>query len=215
MNDTQLQIPNQGDALLPAQNSFSQTGDKNLQVLHADIVENYKHDTIVINTGTAKEAQAMTNVATSGMNREYYNLIVWGSDEINDDYVTIDKSRALTEYMTDSVFATFTPLTADKLSEIFRMPTIITTENHEYGKTDDDHMAKYGLITDIREVSNGFRIYFNKLNEIPQQRLNELSEDLDLWSTTHFTEFNRSHWSIKNIDLVAELKKASIPVLSM
>lgn len=131
MNDTQLQIPNQGDALLPAQNSFSQTGDKNLQVLHADIVENHKHDTIVINTGTAKEAQAMTNVATSGMNREYYNLIVWGSDEINDDYVTIDKSRALTEYMTDSVFATFTPLTADKLSEIFRMPTIITTEDRK------------------------------------------------------------------------------------
>ncbi|SJZ94306.1 hypothetical protein SAMN02745116_01909 [Pilibacter termitis] len=215
MNDNQLQIQGQGEALFPTQNSFTQTGDKNLQVVHADIVENHKHETMVINTGTAKEAQAMTNVATSGMNHDFYNLIVWGSDEISDNYVTIDKSRALTEYMTESVFAAFTPLTANKLSEVFRMPTIITSENHYYGYTDDDHMAKYGLITDIREVSSGFRIYFNKLNEIPQQRLNELSEELDLWSTTHFTEFNRSHWSIKNIDLVTELKKAGIPVLSM
>ncbi|HFU3862579.1 TPA: hypothetical protein ACGPAZ_000210 [Streptococcus suis] len=215
MNDNELQIQGHGDTLVPTQNAFSQIGDKNLQVAHADIVENHKHKTVVINTGTAREAQAMTNVATSGMNHDYYNLIVWGSEEIGDDYITVDKDRALTEYMTDSVFATFTPLTADKLSEIFRMPTIITNENHYYGYTDDDHMAKYGLITDIREVSNGFRIYFNKLNDIPQQRLNELCEELDLWSATHFTEFNRSHWSIKNIDLVAELKKAGIPVLSM
>lgn len=215
MNDNQLQIQRQSETVLPAQNSFTQTGDKNLQVAHADKVENHKHETVVINTGTAKEAQAMANVATSGMNHDYYNLIVWGSDEIGDDYVKIDKSRALTEYMTDSVFATFTPLTADKLSEIFRMPTIITNENHYYGHTDYNHMAKYGLITDIREVSNGFRIYFNKLNEIPQQMLNELCEELDLWSATHFTEFNRSHWSIKNIDLVAELKKAGFPVFSM
>ena len=42
------------------------------------------------------------------------------------------------------------------------------------------------------------------LNALSQQRLNEALFDLDIHGTTSFNEFNRTHWCIKKVDLIAE-----------
>lgn len=42
---------------------------------------------------------------------------------------------------------------------------------------------------------------------LPQQRLNEALFELDISGTDSFNEFNRMHWSIKKIDLIAELQE--------
>ena len=62
----------------------------------------------------------------------------------------------------------------------------IATENHSYGKTNEAHYAHYGIITDIKVQDNGIKIYYQFLNSIPQQKLNELFFELGLRGNSSF-----------------------------
>lgn len=62
----------------------------------------------------------------------------------------------------------------------------IATANHSYGKTDEAHYAHYGIITDIKVQDKGIKIYYQFLNSIPQQKLNELLFELGLRGNSSF-----------------------------
>lgn len=76
-------------------------------------------------------------------------------------------------------------------------PAIIATENHTYGKTDEDHYAAYGLIVDVKIQDNGIKVYYQILNWIPQQKINELRFELGIEGCSGTNELNRMHWAIK------------------
>ena len=61
------------------------------------------------------------------------------------------------------------------------------------------------MITDIKKRSNGIQIYFYPFHGLPQQRLNDLRFELGINGTTAFNEFNHSHWTVKEIDLLEVL----------
>ena len=70
-------------------------------------------------------------------------------------------------------------LTDEAISVLKTYPAIIATENHAYGRTDADHYAVYGLIIDVKIQDNGIKVYYQILNWIPQQKINELRFELE------------------------------------
>lgn len=196
--------------------SYAQTGNKNVQVHHADKVETHQHQTVVIAGNNPKENEAFTDIANAGgMNNDYYNLFVLSDEKYDAEYFTIDRDRSLTEFITPIVKEIFYPFNSTRIKDIMRMPTLFASENHQYGSTDSDHMISYGIITQIKDTSSGYRIYFKSLMDFSQQLINELSNELDLVGNNSFNELNRTHWTIKNIDLISELRKSGLPVLSL
>lgn len=174
-------------------------GNKNTQVAHANNVN------IIIQSAPAN--------TKPDLNTEYYNLFVKGDESFSDGHFIITKDRALTEYMPPEAKAQFSSLSIDAISQIRSLPSLFASENHGNGRTDDDHQAYFGIVTDIKPQDNGIKIYFRSFSAIPQQRLNEMAFELSIQGSKSFNELNRTHWAIKRINLIEELKKAGVGVL--
>lgn len=153
--------------------------------------------------------------ASTIISKEYYNLFVVGDDFFTETYVFVEKKRALTtsEGVAPEISAQFAALNNEAITVIKTFPSIFATENRHYGRTDADHLALFGLVTDISVQENGIKVYFQRLCSIPQQKLNEIAFNLAIKGTSSFNELNRMHWTIKRIPLVEELKAAGISVL--
>jgi hypothetical protein len=147
------------------------------------------------------------------LNTDYYNLFVIGTETFSDGHFIVPKDRALTESMTKETKAQFSALTDEAITRIKTFPSLFASENHYYGKTDDDHQTVFGIVTEVRIQDNGIKIRYQPLWQIPQQRLNEISFKIAIESASSFNELNRTHWAIKRLNLIEELKAAGISVL--
>jgi len=190
--------------------TFTQTGDKSTQIAHANSV----HQVInIFVPGRAHQPGNAINTCVS-LNLDCYNLFVIGEEDFQGESFIIPKDRALTESMSPDAKKQFSALSTDAITQIRTFPSLFTSENHLYGKTDDDHMAFFGLVIDVKIQDNGIKVYFHKLSAIPQQRLNELAFELALGKASSFNELNRTHWAIKRVNLIEELRKVGIGVLA-
>lgn len=158
-------------------------------------------------------ANGMKSIGVS-LNTNYYNLFVIGEETFCDGHFIVPKDRALTESMSPETKALFSSLSDDAITQIKTFPSLFLSENHDYGRTDEDHQACYGLVTDVRVQDNGIKIHFQPLSSIPQQRLNEIIFQLAIDGTTGFKELNHTHWAIKRLNLIEELRAAGISVLA-
>ncbi|HRU98862.1 MAG TPA: hypothetical protein P5092_15690 [Ruminococcus sp.] len=142
--------------------------------------------------------------------RTHYNLFVtYGVDWTKPDAANfkIEPDRVPTGYMEDSVKAEFSTLSDEAIARIKRFPSIFANENNAFGHTDEDQILAFGFVKQIKVRRNGVMIYPDIKCYLPQQRLNEALFELDISGTDSFNEFNRMHWSIKKIDLIAELRE--------
>ena len=151
---------------------------------------------------------------TFTLNTDYYNLFVIGTETFSDGHFIVRKDRALTESMTPENKAQFSALTDEAIARIRTFPSIFASENHYYGKTDDDHQAIFGIVKEVRIQDNGIKIHFQSLWPIQQQRLNEIIFQLAISGTTSFNELDRTHWAIKRVNLIEELRAVGISVLA-
>ena len=151
---------------------------------------------------------------TFTLNTDYYNLFVIGTETFSDGHFIVPKDRALTESMTPENKAQFSALSDETIARIRTFPSIFASENHYFGKTDDDHCAIFGLVSEVRIQDNGIKIHFRSLWPIQQQRLNEILFQLAIDGTTSFNELDRTHWAIKRVNLIEELKVAGISVFA-
>jgi hypothetical protein len=193
--------------------AISQVGDKNTQIAHADNVVVQKSYNIFANPMTVKKGVVQNQ--SWQPSTEYYNLIVGGSDEymdaaINAGSILMGKDRVLSIGYSDETQKRFGRLSADDITLIKSFPSIIASENHRYGNTDDDHQAFFGRITDVSFEDNGIRLYFHTIYQIPQQRLNEMIFELSIKHSSAFNELNNTYWSIKRADLLAVLSAAGL-----
>jgi hypothetical protein len=189
---------------------FNQTGNKNTQIAHANNVNQVIN---IILPSITQSTGGLINSSVS-LNREYYNLFVIGEEDFQGEHFIVPKERALTESMSVEAKELFSSLSDDAIAQIITFPSLFASENHQYGRTDDQHIAYFGLITNVKIQDNGIKIYFYKLAEIPQQKLNEISIKLALERASSLNELNRTHWAIKRIDLIEELWAAGISVLA-
>lgn len=138
-----------------------------------------------------------------------------GTEQYNDPFFIVPKDRALTESTSQEMKELCASLSPEAIAIIKSFPAIFCSENHRYAKTDPDHMAYYGYVTDIKVQDNGIKVYFTKLNQLPQQVLIDLSEDLCIGGARSFTELSRTHWAIKRINLIEVLEKAGYRVFKL
>jgi len=190
---------------------FKQIGDKNMQVAHANNVNTTINIIVPAQRPTGKIIDTRFALCT-----EYYNLFVVGNETFADGHFIVPKDRALSilEGTSPEISAQFASLTSEAILKIKTFPSIFASENHQPGRTDDDHHAYYGFVTDITIQENGIKIYFQTFCAIPQQKLNEMAFSLAIKKASKCNELNRTHWTIKRIDLIEQLKIAGISVLA-
>lgn len=188
-----------------------------------DVTQTGNENVAIANYGTV---QMQVNQQFSGMpqlggqfyvppriNREYYNIFVIANEEYDRPYFKIERARALSECMSEETKEKFSGMTKEDKQQIVTMPSLFMAENHQYGNADDDQKVIYGFVSDYKIYENNVKIYWcgYKL-DIPQIRLNELLEELQLYGDNRFNEMNRTHWAIKRCDLIQELQEARIEI---
>lgn len=142
--------------------------------------------------------------ASNSLGSDYFNLIV-GFDPFASDHLLVPLQRALTEYIEDDVQSRFGSLDETTIAQIKQLPTIIV---EEFNRSNADSInALFAFITNIRRQQNGIKIYFKSVCKIParvlQDNLHGLAIDMAFEST-------RTHWTIKNINLLEALQDAGV-----
>lgn len=190
-------------------NSVQQTGEKNIYAARVDNLN------VTVQTGSIAPQllKQATQLTATAIDRTHYNLFVtYGVDFSQSTPFTIETNRALTEYMDDDLKKEYATLSPDVIDKIKLFPCIFANENIDYGHTDEEQVLGYGFIKQIKVRREGIKIYPQIQYLIPQQRLNEALFELDIRGGSSFNEFNRMHWSIKKIDLVAELQELGFQI---
>jgi len=147
--------------------------------------------------------------------RHFYNFFVVGNDFdiTTDNPFRVRCDRVLKEYMDENLKSMFLPLSDEiKIEHIKRLPCIFANENRRDGSTDEEQILSFGYVRDIQLRREGIKIYPHVIYRLSQQRLNEALFDLDLWGNDKCNEFNRMHWSIKKVDLIAELQEMGFQI---
>ena len=183
--------------------TVQQSGEKNTYINQAEQVN------IVVQPASApKILRQIKYQSPIVFNRTYYNIIVsFGLEFSQDTPFIFDPKRALTEGMSAELKEEFSTLSDEAIEKIKTFPTLFANENTAYGHTDEEQTLGFGYIRQIKVRQAGIKIYPHILYLIPQQRLNEALMELDLWGDNAFNEFNRTHWSIKKVDLISELQE--------
>ena len=143
----------------------------------------------------------LSDGSRAAANPEYFNLII-GYDPFEKDYILVDPRRALTEYMSEDVKKRFSGWTAETISEIKKLPAIISQERDGT----DGQQAVFAFIKDIKVQDNGIKVYFQRYFPIPFSFLSEHLDELAM----HLFELTRTHWTIKRIDLLEVMQEAGI-----
>lgn len=177
---------------VPEVSTYNNYG-KGVQVGHADTFSPTVNLIITGSNGQQRPA-----------NTDYYNLFI-GFDPFISDHLLVPKDRALTEYMTPELKRRFASLDDNAIAEIKRFPSIIVDE---YCKTTpSEKNAVFAFVTDVRKQQNGVMVYFRQLYPIPVKVLLENEYALD---TVNGYESFRTHWAIKNINLIQVLQDAGV-----
>lgn len=205
-NDIQVAGRSLPSATTP-QAVFTHLGDNGVQIV------NQTGATVkVILAGN--NSGAVYNAAIS-ISAEYYNLFVIGDETFRDfSAFLIGKDCSLTtsEGITPEISAKFAALTAKSIEEIKTFPSLFVSKNRNFGSTDEDHMAHFGMVTEIDVQVCGIKIHYQPLCSFPQQTLNDMAPRLGLHFASMANELDRVHWAIKRVDLVGELDGIGIPV---
>ena len=177
---------------VPEVSTYNNYG-KGVQVGHADTFSPTVNLIITGSNGQQRPA-----------NTDYYNLFI-GFDPFISDHLLVPKDRALTEYMTPELKSRFASLDDNAIAEIKRFPSIIVDE---YCKTTpSEKNAVFAFVTDVRKQQNGVMVYFRQLYPIPVKVLLENEYALD---TVNGYDSYRTHWAIKNINLIQVLQDAGV-----
>ena len=189
---------NEVSSLSIPENSNLQIGNRNLQVGRVD---NLSHTTIICPMYSETTGNTLS---PKSFNSEFYHLFVV-EDALSGRFI-IPSERALTESIAQPLKERFACLSEDTINEIKSFPAIFATENYHYGKTDANHFARLGYSTNITIQDNGIKIGASYFWELPQQKLNDCREKLAIQGASSFNELNRTHWTIKKINLIEVLR---------
>jgi hypothetical protein len=132
-----------------------------------------------------------------------YNLLIHGVDGTwNKTAVVLDLSRYL-EYTTDPIIARFKKLDDAVIAELTSLPALFAYE------AGIDAPARLGRIKMIQRRQGEIRIAFefdNSALPVERGKLHELEWELDFGKS----EMGRTHWAVKDVDLLSVLAAAGI-----
>lgn len=208
---------NNGASLsIPNTYNFNQTGEgTNIGV--AQNVDNSTVNLFLTNNSGNRSANTNT-LQTQTFNLNYYNLFVINGESFCNPYFTVDIDCALTinygtAHQIHERLALFDEIA---ISELKSYPAIFTSENYRYSDSSrllEEQFAFFGFVTDIKAMQNGkIKVFFQKMPmcSIPHNLLNTMLTELDIQGTYKFNELDKTHWSVKNINLIEEMQLKGI-----
>ena len=193
---------------------LTQTGNDNTQIAYVQNYDGTTNQTVLIVQGTSPVGGTVVGQGVT-LNYDCFNFFVLGTEQYDGPTFMVPKDRALTESTSDEMKALCAALTPEAIEIVKTFPALFCSENHHFTKTDPDHMAYYGYVTDIKVQDNGIKIYFTKLNAFPQQVLIDIAAELCIGGARAFNELSRTHWAIKRVNLVEELAKVGCRVFKL
>ena len=101
------------------------------------------------------------------------------------------------------------------IEDIKTFPTIFTNKNHHFGYTDNDHYACYGVVTGVERDGHHIIISYHILGDLKQQDLINMAEDLGILKASEYNELNDPHWTIKEFNLIAAMKKTGVELVTI
>ncbi|HDZ71889.1 MAG TPA: TIR domain-containing protein [Aurantimonas coralicida] len=135
-----------------------------------------------------------------------YNLLVSGDpDAWESREYEYERDRCLTEYTDKEISKQFLDFSDKSIEFLREIPCIFAYESH------CKKPPKFGRIGEISRRSGGIRVRcnFEELDRfLTQDDLLHISRDLDIGKW----ELNRTHWALKDVNLVEELNKAGFPL---
>lgn len=133
-----------------------------------------------------------------------FNLLVSaGEEDWNYPSWVISKVRYL-EYTDDSIRTSFENLSEETIKHLKSMPALFMYEDYHCAS------AKVGQITEIQRRQTELKITYSfnpDIKEIPYNSLKNIYRDLDI---VHSFELNRTHWAIKDVNLIELLKSKGL-----
>lgn len=201
----------------PSPMTFTQTGDNGTQIGRADVVNNCFN---ILLTGLPQSGAGQFDIigALGRLNCDCYNLFVKAGESFDGSHFTIAKKRSLTEYTPVDTKNEYSSMSTEAIERIKTFPALFASENDTYrGKNNEGHVAYVGLITDIKIQEDDIKFYFCKLLSVSQDLINTLAVELNLGMPDRFNEMNCTHWTIKRINLIEELRDSGvqIPILQL
>lgn len=135
-------------------------------------------------------------------NIKFYNLIVTSDDTAWEvDKYEMERSRFL-EYTNPDIRAKYIHLNDKALEDISKFPCLFLYE------LDRKNYGYIGYITKIKERTKKIGFKFEKVTKIPIDDVIKLAFELDIDTTSKYiTELNRTHWAIKEVNLLQELEE--------
>ena len=201
-----------GSPAVIQQRDINIPGDGHTIVANAGNVNN----TMFIMQGAMNPAVQKLLSGEFSPNYECYNLFVVDSDAFTTGWFLISKETALTQSTSEEIFRACRCMDSDAICRVRSYPAIFASKNRlQGGKTEDDHMAYFGYVAGVELREENIQIECVPMNPIPQNLLISLSDDLGIEYASCFCEFDRPHWSIKNINLVNVLNAAGYRVFTM
>lgn len=145
------------------------------------------------------------------MNKKFYNLIVTFDDTAwESDKYEMDRSRFL-EYTNTAIRAKYLNLDDKAVEDILKFPCLFL---YELGGKNYGYI---GYITKIKERTKIIGFKFEKVTTIPIDDVMKLAFELDIdLNSRSITELQRTHWAIKEVNLLQELQEydnSLVPVL--
>lgn len=129
-----------------------------------------------------------------------YNLIMTASPGFWDQSPRTFIANRIFEHTDKSLVERFKSLEGSALTELKELPTLFAYESA------NEEAARIGRVTGLRKRKYEVRIEFeldDALPAITPSDLEELDWELDIGEW----EFNRTHWAVKEVDLLYELQK--------
>ncbi len=129
-----------------------------------------------------------------------FHFIVKGAGWTS-DRDTIDRSRVL-EYTEDHIKDIYEPGGNLDFEKTTKIPALFVSETGGLG----EEIGRIGTITRVRVVGRNYQIDYTldpDIPGIPNAKLEEIANDLEVADF----EFQRTHWSIKEVDLFRVLLK--------
>ena len=144
-----------------------------------------------------------------------FNLFVVENDEqFNDGSFEVTKDSSLTKYIDENIKNKYIGLDETSIESIKTYPCIFASRNHlSFGKTDENHYCYFGFIDEILPLDKTIKIKYHMITPIKQNDLIKIMSDLKIKQTSMRNEFDETHWTIKNVDLLGILDNIKINYL--